>query len=153
MTPIATDGRLSLLWRTILLLSLCVIVTQIFLYIWIQRSVNDHFEQMDAEILTHAAFNLRQYMDSNHIGDTMNTGNTGDINNITTTDADSKKKYYFLSRRSLYRTLASTMKSKPSLPTITGKSLLVCPQVLSINRVMMVPLKICGKNIMSSRLI
>ena len=94
MAPIATDARLSLLWRTILLLSLCVIVTQIFLYIWIQRSVNDHFEQMDAEILTHAAFNLRQYMDSNHIGDTMNTGNTGDIaniNNIATTDADSKK--------------------------------------------------------------
>ncbi len=73
MTPIATDGRLSLLWRTILLLSLCVIVTQIFLYVWIQRSVNDHFEQMDAEILTHAAFNLRQYMDSNSIFDTSNT--------------------------------------------------------------------------------
>lgn len=73
MTPIATDGRLSLLWRTILLLSLCVIVTQIFLYVWIQRSVNEHFEQMDAEILTHAAFNLRQYMDSNSIVDTSNT--------------------------------------------------------------------------------
>ena len=85
MTPIATDGRLSLLWRTILLLSLCVIVTQIFLYVWIQRSVNDHFEQMDAEILTHAAFNLRQYMDSNHIDDVIHT------NDISTSDAKPKK--------------------------------------------------------------
>src|SRR5699024_12049919 len=39
----------------------------------LQHSVNDHFEQMDAEILTHAAFNLRQYMDSNSIVDTSNT--------------------------------------------------------------------------------
>ena len=54
--------RLSLLWRTTLVLTVCVLISQAFLYIWIQRSVNDHFEQMDSEILTHAAFNLRQYM-------------------------------------------------------------------------------------------
>ena len=62
MTPIITDGRLSLLWRTLFLLTLCVVITQICLYLWIQNSVNDHFEQMDSEILTHAAFNLRQHM-------------------------------------------------------------------------------------------
>lgn len=56
------NRRLSLLWRTTLLLSLCVLIAQAFLYTWIQRSVNHHFEQMDAEILTHAAFNLRQHM-------------------------------------------------------------------------------------------
>ena len=54
--------RLSLLWRTTLVLTVCVLISQALLYIWIQRSVNDHFEQMDSEILTHAAFNLRQYM-------------------------------------------------------------------------------------------
>ena len=37
-------------------------ITQIFLYIWIQHSVRGHFEQMDSETLTHAAFNLRQRM-------------------------------------------------------------------------------------------
>lgn len=62
MTPIVTNGRLSLLWRTIFLLTLCVVITQICLYLWIQRSVNGHFEQMDAEILSHTAFNLRHYM-------------------------------------------------------------------------------------------
>ena len=62
MTPIVTNGRLSLLWRIIFLLTLCVVVTQICLYLWVQRSVNDHFEQMDSEILSHAAFNLRQHM-------------------------------------------------------------------------------------------
>ncbi|TXD97850.1 HAMP domain-containing protein [Psychrobacter frigidicola] len=65
MTPIVTDGRLSLLWRTIFLLTLCVVVTQICLYLWIQHSVNGHFEQMDSEILTHAAFNLRQNITDN----------------------------------------------------------------------------------------
>lgn len=67
MTPINTDRRLSLLWRTILLLTVFVIVTQIFLYIWIQRSVRGHFEQMDTETLTHAAFNLRQRMSASGI--------------------------------------------------------------------------------------
>lgn len=62
MTPILTNGRLSLLWRTLLLLTLCVLIIQVCLYLWIQRSVNSHFEQMDAEILTHAAFNLRQQL-------------------------------------------------------------------------------------------
>ena len=65
MTPIVTDGRLSLLWRTLFLLTLCVVITQICLYLWIQKSVNGHFEQMDSEILTHAAFNLRQNMTDN----------------------------------------------------------------------------------------
>ena len=65
MTPIVTDGRLSLLWRTLFLLTLCVVITQICLYLWIQRSVNGHFEQMDAEILTHSAFNMRQNMTDN----------------------------------------------------------------------------------------
>ena len=60
MKPITTDRSLSLLWRTILLLTVFVMITQIFLYIWIQRSVKGHFEQMDTETLTHAAFNLRQ---------------------------------------------------------------------------------------------
>ena len=69
MTPIITDGRLSLLWRTIFLLTLCVVITQICLYLWIQRSVNGHFEQMDSEILTHAAFNLRQHMTDSLLDD------------------------------------------------------------------------------------
>ena len=69
MTPITTDGRLSLLWRTIFLLTLCVVITQICLYLWIQRSVNGHFEQMDSEILTHAAFNLRQHMTDSLLDD------------------------------------------------------------------------------------
>ena len=69
MTPIVTDGRLSLLWRTLFLLTLCVVITQICLYLWIQNSVNDHFEQMDAEILSHTAFNLRQHMTDSAIDD------------------------------------------------------------------------------------
>ncbi|KAA0914558.1 histidine kinase dimerization/phospho-acceptor domain-containing protein [Psychrobacter sp. ANT_WB68] len=69
MTPIVTDGRLSLLWRTLFLLTLCVVITQICLYLWIQRSVNGHFEQMDSEILTHAAFNLRQQMTDSLLND------------------------------------------------------------------------------------
>ena len=69
MTPIVTDGRLSLLWRTLFLLTLCVVITQICLYLWIQRSVNGHFEQMDSEILTHAAFNLRQHMTDSALDD------------------------------------------------------------------------------------
>lgn len=73
MTPIVTDGRLSLLWRTIFLLTLCVVITQICLYLWIQRSVNSHFEQMDSEVLTHAAFNLRQHMTDSAFDDQDNT--------------------------------------------------------------------------------
>ena len=52
----------SLLWRTIFLLTLFVIISQVIIYAWVQRSVNEHFEQMDSEILTHAAFNLRKRM-------------------------------------------------------------------------------------------
>ena len=51
---------LSLLWRTVLALMIGVIVTQILMYLWIQRSVSSHFEHMDSEVLTHAAFDLRQ---------------------------------------------------------------------------------------------
>jgi len=54
------DRRLSLLWRTVLSLTLGVILTQILIYAWVQRSVTTHFDHMDSEILTHAAFNLRQ---------------------------------------------------------------------------------------------
>ncbi|MGO3082252.1 MAG: ATP-binding protein [Psychrobacter celer] len=52
----------SLLWRTIFLLTLFVIISQVIIYAWVQRSVSGHFEQLDSEILTHAAFNLRKRM-------------------------------------------------------------------------------------------
>lgn len=54
------NKRLSLLWRTVLLLTIGVVLCHIIIYAWVQRSVNTHFEQMDSEILTHAAFNLRK---------------------------------------------------------------------------------------------
>ena len=79
------NRRLSLLWRTILLLTVCVLISQVFLYTWIQRSVNDHFEQMDAEILTHAAFNLRQ-----HIMDISPDDQTSsDLSNLTDSSSPS----------------------------------------------------------------
>ena len=56
------NRRLPLLWRTVLLLTIFVVISQVIIYIWIQRSVKGHFEQMDAEIMTHAAFNLRKRM-------------------------------------------------------------------------------------------
>lgn len=62
MAAFIRQGRLSLLWRTLLLLTVFVAITQIGLYLWIQRSVTGHFEQMDAEVLTHTAFNLRQLL-------------------------------------------------------------------------------------------
>lgn len=52
--------RISLLWRTVILLTLFVVLSQIMVYFWIKRSVNEHFEVMDAEMLTHAVFNLRK---------------------------------------------------------------------------------------------
>ena len=52
--------RLSLLWRTLILLTIFVVLSQITVYFWIKRSVTDHFEVMDSEMLTHAAFNLRK---------------------------------------------------------------------------------------------
>ncbi len=52
--------RWPLLWRTIFLLTIFVVISQTVIYLWVQRSVNGHFEQMDSEILTHAAFNLRK---------------------------------------------------------------------------------------------
>lgn len=78
MTPIVTDGRLSLLWRTIFLLTLCVVVTQICLYLWIQRSVNGHFEQMDSEILKHAVFNVRRNITNHMKNDSLDNHNQGD---------------------------------------------------------------------------
>ena len=59
------NRRLSLLWRTVLLLTIFVVISQVIIYIWVQRSVNSHFEQMDSEIITHAAFNLRQRITQN----------------------------------------------------------------------------------------
>ncbi|WP_201607707.1 ATP-binding protein [Psychrobacter immobilis] len=56
------NRRWSLLWRTIFLLTLFVIISQVIIYAWVQRSVSGHFEQLDSEILTHAAFNLRKRM-------------------------------------------------------------------------------------------
>ncbi|MEK6199237.1 MAG: ATP-binding protein [Psychrobacter sp.] len=54
------NRRLPLLWRTVFLLTIFVVISQVVIYIWVQRSVNGHFEQMDSEIITHAAFNLRK---------------------------------------------------------------------------------------------
>ncbi|MGP4713313.1 MULTISPECIES: ATP-binding protein [unclassified Psychrobacter] len=54
------NRRLPLLWRTVLLLTIFVVLSQVIIYIWVGRSVKGHFEQMDAEIITHAAFNLRK---------------------------------------------------------------------------------------------
>ena len=54
------NRRLPLLWRTVFLLTVFVIISQVIIYAWVQRSVSGHFEQMDSEIITHAAFNLRK---------------------------------------------------------------------------------------------
>ncbi len=54
------NRRLPLLWRTVFLLTIFVVMSQVIIYIWVQRSVEGHFAQMDAEIITHAAFNLRK---------------------------------------------------------------------------------------------
>ena len=56
------NRRWSLLWRTVFLLTIFVVISQVIIYAWVQRSVSGHFEQMDSEILTHAAFNLRKRM-------------------------------------------------------------------------------------------
>ena len=56
------NRRWPLLWRTVFLLTIFVVISQVIIYIWVQRSVNEHFEQMDSEIITHAAFNLRKRM-------------------------------------------------------------------------------------------
>ncbi|MEC5210783.1 two-component system heavy metal sensor histidine kinase CusS [Psychrobacter sp. PL15] len=56
------NRRWPLLWRTVFLLTIFVIISQIIIYVWVQRSVSSHFEQMDAEIITHAAFNLRKQL-------------------------------------------------------------------------------------------
>lgn len=56
------NRRWSLLWRTVFLLTIFVVISQVVIYIWVQRSVNEHFEQMDSEIITHVAFNLRKRM-------------------------------------------------------------------------------------------
>ena len=56
------NRRWSLLWRTVFLLTIFVVISQVIIYAWVQRSVSGHFEQLDSEILTHAAFNLRKRM-------------------------------------------------------------------------------------------
>lgn len=56
------NQRWPLLWRTVFLLTIFVVISQVVIYIWVQRSVNEHFEQMDSEIITHVAFNLRKRM-------------------------------------------------------------------------------------------
>lgn len=56
------NRRWPLLWRTVFLLTIFVVISQVVIYIWVQRSANEHFEQMDSEIITHAAFNLRKRM-------------------------------------------------------------------------------------------
>ena len=60
MTYKADNRRLPLLWRTIFLLTIFVVLSQIVIYIWVGHSVKGHCEEMDAEIITHAAFNWRQ---------------------------------------------------------------------------------------------
>lgn len=59
------NRRLPLLWRTVFLLTIFVVISQVVIYIWVQRSVKSHFEEMDAEILTHAAFNWRKQANTN----------------------------------------------------------------------------------------
>ncbi|WP_201558602.1 ATP-binding protein [Psychrobacter sp. 72-O-c] len=54
------NRRWPLLWRTVFLLTIFVVISQVIIYIWVQRSVSGHFEQMDSEIITHAAFNFRK---------------------------------------------------------------------------------------------
>lgn len=58
------NRRLPLLWRTIFLLTIFVVISQAIIYIWVQRSVSNHFDQMDTEMLSHAAFNLRKRVNS-----------------------------------------------------------------------------------------
>ncbi|WP_201499026.1 histidine kinase dimerization/phospho-acceptor domain-containing protein [Psychrobacter arenosus] len=77
------DRRLSLLWRTVLSLTLGVILTQILIYAWVQRSVTTHFDHMDSEILTHAAFNLRQRLSNESSDPTIATTNPPSIYNST----------------------------------------------------------------------
>ena len=53
------NRRLPLLWRTVFIDDICRFIA-VDNYIRVQHSVKSHFEQMDAEIITHAAFNLRK---------------------------------------------------------------------------------------------
>ncbi|WP_352308924.1 ATP-binding protein [Psychrobacter sp. W2-37-MNA-CIBAN-0211] len=77
------NRRLPLLWRTVLLLTIFVVMSQIIIYIWVQHSVKGHFEQMDAEIMTHAAFNLRKQVaePNSHTTSQMLTNSQGLLNN------------------------------------------------------------------------
>jgi len=77
------DRRLSLLWRTVLSLTLGVILMQILIYAWVQRSVTTHFDHMDSEILTHAAFNLRQRLSNESSDPAIATTNPPSIYNST----------------------------------------------------------------------
>ena len=59
------NRRWPLLWRTVFLLTIFVVISQVIIYIWVQRSVSGHFDQMDSEIITHAAFSLRKRVINN----------------------------------------------------------------------------------------
>ncbi|WP_352339200.1 ATP-binding protein [Psychrobacter sp. 16-MNA-CIBAN-0192] len=59
------NQRWPLLWRIVFLLTISVVISQLIIYVWVQRSVSGHLDQMDAEIITHAAFNLRKREISN----------------------------------------------------------------------------------------
>lgn len=37
------NRRWPLLWRTVFLLTIFVVISQVVIYIWVQRSVNEHF--------------------------------------------------------------------------------------------------------------
>lgn len=58
--------RWPLLWRIVFLLTISVVISQFIIYVWVQRSVSDHLDQMDSEIITHAAFNSRKREISNN---------------------------------------------------------------------------------------
>ena len=75
MAYTSDNQRWPLLWRTVFLLTIFVVLSQVVIYIWIQRSVQGHFEEMDAEILTHAAFNWRKQADTS-ASDTIEANNS-----------------------------------------------------------------------------
>ena len=75
MAYTSDNQRWPLLWRTVFLLTIFVVLSQVVIYIWVQRSVQGHFEEMDAEILTHAAFNWRKQADTS-ASDTIEANNS-----------------------------------------------------------------------------
>ena len=84
------NRRLPLLWRTVFLLTIFVVVSQVIIYIWVQHSVKGHFEQMDAEIITHAAFNLRKRAtDSDNLQTSQNLLSSQSSSNSSSSNAAS----------------------------------------------------------------